>query len=424
MKKAIDVYADRAPKKIVFLLRFILAIKIFGFLAISESAGVNKVFKIGSGLFMTILVLYLTVKMLRWGYTIRTRCKNTLVLYFYLLYLMLGTASIFWAHDYFFSIIQIFRDFDLLVFAFLYMRLVATLNAHHKEANIMLPELFSYAIFLTSVYFLYGYWTDPDTFMRLTHGGEVARLGGLIMNPNELGMLSSLGASVVILDFAREKKKFLYLIIVCSALYVMFLTGSRSSSIGFMLVCGLVTWRSDNLKLKVAMIAGFIFLAPIAVKEVIFSEEKGGLDEVMSMTGRLPFWTALLTEGLPKEPFFGFGFQNIYYTKYFQGKNTYPASMTHNTFVQVLMNLGLVGAFIVVMQMTLTIRAVLFDKDDKKQFFFWSMFFPPFINSITEFGIWGETNYGILFYQMLFLWFVVDVHPVTKPKEGSLVSIN
>lgn len=405
---------DIAPSNYVFLLRFFLAVKIFGFLAISESAGVNKVIKIGMGTSMTIGVLVLTLVMARNGYLFRTVVKNSLSLWLYLAYLFLGAASIFWANDYQFAIIQIFRDFDLLVFSFLFLRVMQTLNAYHSEAKLQLPMMLSYAIFFSSLYFLLGYIFDPDTFMRLTHGGEVARLGGYIMNPNELGMLSSLGASVIILDFSREKKKWLYVIFVLVNLYVMFLTGSRSSSIGFMLVCGLLTLRSDNIKIKALMVAGFIFIAPIAVNEIILNEEKGGLDEVMSMTGRLPFWKALLTEGLPKEPFFGFGFQNIYYTKFFQGKNTYPASMTHNTFVQVLMNLGLVGFFIVISQMTLTFRSVLVDKDNQKKFFFWCIFTPLFINSLTEFGIWGETNYGILFYQMLFLWFVVEAKPVKK----------
>ena len=412
------LFKEEAPKKYVFILRLLLVLKIFGFAAISESGAVNKVMKIGLGLTMTLAVVALTVYMLRRGYQFRTKFRNSLSLFFYLIYLMLGTASIFWAHDYAFAIVQIFRDFDLLVFSILFLRVMQTLNAHHSEAKLQLPMLLAYGIFFNSLYFFGGWLFVPDVFLRLTHGGEVARLGGYIMNPNELGMLSSLGASCVILDFARPKKKFLYIVFLCIGLYVMFLTGSRSSSIGFMLVAGLITLRSDNLKIKLLMAVGFVVLAPIAVNEVILNDEKGGLDEVMSMTGRLPFWKALLTEGLPQEPFFGFGFQNIYYTKYFQGKNTYPASMTHNTFVQVLMNLGLVGAFVVIMQMTTTIRSVIRSKDGQKSFFFWCMFMPPFINSLTEFGIWGETNYGILFYQLMFLWFVVEsdeVKEINKP---------
>ena len=40
------------------------------------------------------------------------------------------------------------------------------------------------------------------------------------------------------------------------------------------------------------------------------------------MTGRIPFWTALLTEGLPMEPLLGFGFMRIAYEDYFQSVHT------------------------------------------------------------------------------------------------------
>jgi hypothetical protein len=400
-----------SPSKYVFWLRLILTVKIFGFAAISQSAAVNKAIKIGLGTSMTIAVLFVTVNMLKKGYKFETEIKNSLSLWLYVFYLFLGTMSIFWANDYFFAIIQVFRDFDLLVFSFLFLRVMQTINGHHPDQDVQIQSMLSYAITFNTLYFLIGYFIDPDTFMRLTHGGDVARLGGYIMNPNELGMLSSLGISVLILDFTNTKNKWLYTLFLVINLYVIFLTGSRSSSIGFMIVCGLLILRSNNMKLKALMIAGFMLIAPIAINEVILDEEKGGLDEVMSMTGRLPFWKALLTEALPKEPLLGYGFQNIYYTKFFQGKNTYPASMTHNTFVQVVMNLGLVGFTIVIAQMAMVIRGVRRDYNKEKSFYFWCMFMPMFINSLTEFGIWGETNYGILFYQLLFLWFVVKVKP-------------
>ena len=418
----VDNTGSASPSKYIFWLRLILAVKIFGFAAISQSATINKAIKIGLGISMTIGVLILTLIMLRRGYKFRTEIKNSMSLGLYVLYLTLGTASIFWANDYMFAIIQVFRDFELLVFAFLFLRVMQTINAHHPNQKVELPSMLSYGIFFNTLYFLIGYFIDPDTFMRLTHGGDVARLGGYIMNPNELGMLSSLGITVLILDFKNASKKWLYVLFLIVNFYVIFLTGSRSSSIGFMLVCGLLILRSNNLKLKALMIAGFLVIAPIAVNEIILNEEKGGLDEVMSMTGRLPFWKALLTEALPKEPLFGYGFQNIYYTKFFQGKDTYPASMTHNTFVQVVMNLGLVGLFIVISQMTMVFRGVISCLDKEKAFLFWCMFIPLLINSLTEFGIWGETNYGILFYQFLFLWFVVGVKSIPQLSTKDVIA--
>ena len=57
------------------------------------------------------------------------------------------------------------------------------------------------------------------------------------------------------------------------------------------------------------------------------------MGEVLSMTGRIPYWMALLQEDIVKEPFFGYGFRRINYTDYFEGLNTYAEKMTHNTFM-------------------------------------------------------------------------------------------
>ena len=74
--------------------------------------------------------------------------------------------------------------------------------------------------------------------------------------------------------------------------------------------------------------------------------------------------------------------------------------MTHNTFMQVLMNLGFVGLTINLFQMFFTIRGFLKEELEKKLMLF-GILIPILINSFTEFGIFGESNYGILFYQLL-----------------------
>jgi hypothetical protein len=42
---------------------------------------------------------------------------------------------------------------------------------------------------------------------------------------------------------------------------------------------------------------------------------------------------------------------------------------------------------------------------------------PVLINSFTEFGIFGETNYGILFYQLLVLYISISINPRLTPAE-------
>jgi O-antigen ligase len=402
-------------KRIRTWLIVILSIKVFGFLALFESAGLNKLVKIGLGVSMTLVLLFFLKRLVTKCGGLQIDLKNQLVLIFYLLYFLLALISITWANDYMFATIQLLRDLDLLAFAFLFIVTLRYIQDVTKT-HIDLPLFLAFAITISSSYFLIGYFADPDKFMRLTHGGDVARLGGLIMNPNELGMLSSVGSVAILLTFKNYKRKWILVLMLVVNLAVMFLTGSRSSSIGFLATIGLLIFTGNNAKFKFISVIGLAIVAPLVINEVVLDETKGGLDEVMSMTGRLPFWKALLTEGLPKEPFFGYGFMNINYTKFFQVKNSYPASMTHNTFIQVLMNLGLVGFSIVLAQMTMFIRSLIQWKEKTQVIACVCLFIPILVNSLTEFGIWGETNYGILFYQLLFLWFIIKaIRPTPHP---------
>jgi exopolysaccharide production protein ExoQ len=164
--------------------------------------------------------------------------------------------------------------------------------------------------------------------------------------------------------------------------------------------------KSNNKKIKIVMFSGIALALPLLIRYVVFKDD-GGVEEVLSMTGRLPFWTALLNEGIVREPFLGFGFMRINYTDYFQGLNTYPARMTHNTFMQILMNLGFVGFFIGFWNVALAVRNFVINRNHPYANFFIALFIPVIINSFTEFGIFGDANYGILFWQFLFMLFVV-----------------
>jgi O-antigen ligase len=172
-------------------------------------------------------------------------------------------------------------------------------------------------------------WIDPDTFFRLTNGGEEARLGGIMMNPNELGMLAGVGVACLIFDLYRKKSKVWTVIKILVIFYALFMTGSRSSLIG---VLFFHINQTKKRGLKLAIIAGVLMVIPFAVNQIIL---KGGdpkrLEEILTLTGRLPFWQALITEGLPREPLLGFGYMRIDYKEFFQSVHTYPGKMTHNT---------------------------------------------------------------------------------------------
>jgi exopolysaccharide production protein ExoQ len=403
-------------RNIAVILTIILCVKIAGYFSIVEERSVNQVFKTISRIGMTISITLLYKALQRIGCVVLFKYDHILAPIFYIFYLVLGLASISWSTDPNYSTLQWLMTFESFVFVFIFMRVVGLYNQHFPKKKISFVKLFAWATFPIMAVFLIGSFVEPDNFYRGMRGGEEKRLGGWIMNPNELGMLSSIGAAMAYLYLLGAKKKFWQILMIICAVAVLVLTSSRSSAIGFVLIMAILVMMSKNKKMKLVMFIGFAVAMPLLLKYVVF-KDAGGMEEVLSMTGRLPFWTALLNEGIVKEPWFGYGFMRINYTDYFQGLNTYPAKMTHNTFMQVLMNLGFVGFFIAFWQLVLTIRNFAKEKKTTYGRFFIAMFIPVIINSFTEFGIFGEANYAILFWQFLTLLFVIKFREMITPKE-------
>jgi hypothetical protein len=399
------------------ILILILFVKIAGYFSIVEDRTINQIYKIITRMGMSGVIFLIHWRIIKMGCLSAFKYNYVLSFSLYLGYLFIGFASFGWSSNVQYSILQWLMVFESLFFVFFYMRVISLVNFHFPQYTLSLVEIFTKAIFPIMVIFVVGSVVEPDLFFRGMRGGEEQRLGGYYMNPNELGMLSSMGAAFTYLRIQSSEKKTWPVIMMVFAIIVLGLTASRSSAIGFLLIIGLLILQSDNMKLKISMFAGVALAVPAILKFVIF-KEGGGVDEVLSMTGRIPFWKALLKEGIVREPFFGYGFMRINYYDYFESLDTYAAKMTHNTFMQVLMNLGFVGFFVAFWNLVTTVHNYFKERDTSIYAdFFVAMFIPIFINSITEFGIFGETNYGILFYQYLVLLFVFSIRPNLSNSE-------
>lgn len=397
------------------LLLIILVIKVSGFFTWSENISITRIFKVASRISMTAAAYAMYRLIVRRGAVDSFHWDNALSPALYLAYLFLGLVSMLWSTNPGYSLLQWIMDVESLVFAFYFVKSFIVLDTFFPGGNIRFYHVMGNASFLIMLIFLVGMWVAPDVFYRLTHGGEEARLGGFMMNPNELGMLCVACISCFIFDLYRGHRKVWTMIKILLVLYALIMTGSRSSLIGFLLVVFFHIRQSNSIKLKLAVNLGAVLAIPVIVQTIFIKQ--GDLEEVMSMTGRLPFWTALITEGLPKEPLLGFGFMRIAYREYFQSVHTYAGQMTHNTFIQVLMNLGFVGLGIVLLQLVFTLRGFLRHPEKEKRLMFIGILIPIMINSFTEFGIFGETNYGILFYQLLIFSISMRYNPLLTAPE-------
>lgn len=392
--------------RILFIL---LLCMVAGYFTWSENVVITRIIKVAGRMGMTAFVILLHAKIINKGAISSFRFRNPFSPILYFAYLLLGFISFMWSTDPGYSALQWFMDVEGLVFAFYFVKCLMLLDTYFPGNKIRFYNLMGNVVFVLSLVFVIGMLVAPDTFFRLVEGGEDKRLGGYIMNPNELGMLSGLGISCLIFELYRLKKKSWTIIKILLIGGVLIMTKSRSSLFGLLLIVFFHLRRSDNKRLIYGIYLAVIAVIPLAVQKVIM--RKGGIDDVLSMTGRMPFWKALINEGLPREPLFGFGFMRIDYKEKFESVHTYAGHMTHNTFMQVLMNLGFVGLCLALVQLFLTLRGFMQEKGEKKLMLV-GIFIPVLINSFTEFGIFGETNYGILFYQLLI--FLISVAPPAR----------
>jgi len=396
---------NRFLKQMDLLLLLVLFVMVGGFFTWSENVMITRVLKVLTRVGMTGAIILLHQKIVNYGALGSFTWKNALSPLLYTGYLLLGFASILWSTDPGYSGLQWIMDIESFVFSFFFIKCYLILDEYFPGHSIRFYNTLGNATFLLLLIFVVGMFVNPDTFFRLVEGGEDKRLGGYIMNPNELGMLCGVGTSCLIFDLYRKEKKLWTLIKIGVMVYAIILTKSRSSLIGLLFIVFFHIRKSSNWKLKALIYVGTAAVIPVAIQKLLL--RKGGIDELLSMTGRMPFWKALIAEGLPREPLLGFGFMRIDYKDHFESIHTYAGHMTHNTFIQVLMNLGFIGLTLVAFQMLFTFRGFLLEKEENKLMLL-GILIPVIINSLTEFGIFGETNYGILFYQLLIFYISIQ----------------
>ena len=391
----------------------ILILRICSYFMLSEEVVITQVMKVMLRVSTTFWVLLIAGNNTHRQKT-RLGFEFALSPILYITYLMLGVASLFWTSSFKDSILHLLMDAETLFFSYLFIRLISTRNINTPENPIRLSKTIATAIFLISTVFVLGMIVMPEKFYRFTHGGEEARLGGFIINPNELGMLIAIGIATTFLELKSSFNKIFKWVMMALLLYALILTGSRSSMAGLFIILIFFASQSKTARMRAVIIGCMVVAAPYIFLQLFIKQ--GDLEEVMNMTGRIPFWKDLLCFNFPKEPFLGYGYMRIDYSDKFESFSSYAGAMTHNTFLQVLIGLGLVGLFIIICQMAATIHAMSATNDSQKKRLAIALFIPVLINSFTEFGIFGETNYGILFY--LFIVFSLSLKPV-----GSFVRI-
>lgn len=357
---------------------------------------VKAVSRIGLSVITTTALLFL----LRHKNAFGIRINQPMPVWLYAMYLGLGAASMLWTSSLSSSMQQWLMDVEGFVFALAYIALLQQYRFRNPDTDLRLSVILFTSVITIGIFFEAGLWLQPELFYRYTHGGAVARLGGFIINPNELGMLLVIGIASGLLILVKEGRYRVHVLLALLFLTrQLMLTGSRSSLVALVLVMLVYGFSRGSARLRLAMGGSVLLLTIIA--GLTFFVKQGDWNEVFTLTGRLPFWQDLLTFNFPREPWLGYGYMRIDYADKFESLHAYAGAMTHNTFLQVLLGLGITGLMLVLVQMLAFFWSVQRCRDTGFRASAWLLSIPLLVNSMTEFGIFGETNYGILFYLLL-----------------------
>ncbi len=381
-------------------LVILLALRILSYYMLGDSVVVVQTIKAALRIALTVTVAIAIFVESRPKNRFFGHIKNPLPVWLYGVYLTLGAASLLWSTGFMSSVLQWLMDAEGFAFAALYVGLLGMYNRRHPGGYFALHKIIAPAVLLNGLGFFIGLYVDPDHFYRLTHGGAVSRLGGFIINPNELGMLLVAGIACFLPLIQKDGKIRVSILLYIGFLtHLLLLTGSRSSFIGLVMVLVVYALTGQNKLQRTIVFGSALALVPLAGWSFFVKQDQ--ISELFTLTGRLPFWHDLLTYNFPQEPWLGYGYMRIDYADKFESINAYAGAMTHNTFLQVLLGLGLVGLLLVLVQLSVFLWTLRRVADRQTRRIAWLLLIPLIVNSFTEFGIFGETNYGILFYLMI-----------------------
>ena len=191
----------------------------------------------------------------------------------------------------------------------------------------------------------------------LMGAGSVFERGGYLENlglhPNSYGMMLALASGPLLFLATGSGPKFSRLASVCALALVsvgLLLTGSRGATLAYLVILAVWVIRRRRFSDLLFLIA-FVVLMVIAVPDKVFDRLTLGLDDTQATRvdnmddpltkGRIASW-ALLGPDILDSPLWGRGLGSVAWnTATTAGR--YEAALSHNMYLDVLLDMGLLG---------------------------------------------------------------------------------
>ena len=209
----------------------------------------------------------------------------------------------------------------------------------NNKEYVFLEKVFNISTFVYAILVIYSCWTSTVT--RSIHGDVI--LFGTAFDPNFIGLLFVAGSTLSFYNILTGYKKYMHIVALFAYLIAIFYTASRGSflSLGISMTFALFFYsievKSSLIKkmLSILIVVGVIYFIynslSVSFEEQI--ERMVSLNEDNSDNGRLELWEKAW-ETWKSYPFFGVGLGGMY---------RLTDRATHNTYLELLSETGLVG---------------------------------------------------------------------------------
>ena len=278
------------------------------------------------------------------------------------LYCVWALISVSYSPDPLLSLWKCFEYFVLIVFAIGIQAYTRTLGDY--------MDLFNGAMFLVlavCVFSAVGIVLEPSLSLSINpdldgaaFSGDMHSRWGIFprVNPNSLAQFGALLSSVAVVEFYRSSRShgMLLSLVVLIGLFCVLAAHSRTSlfALGFMLVLIAFFLRRGGLLFVYVAIAALLGIAAMdLILEFVLRGQSA--EQFSSLTGRTLIWE-LAWEKFLKSPIWGFGFYAGHLSLDVSHIFSDRFSTVDNTFLEVMVDLGIIGLFLIVLALARILR--------------------------------------------------------------------
>lgn len=308
------------------------------------------------------------------------------------------------------------KDFSRLFLMFAFFVLVRELV--EKESHIMYIRYMLVAS--TGIHAVYGlaqyvYMLRGVRFGEMDRFGDATRIGGLAFNSNIYALFLLVGIPIMISEAVENKKRSLRILFVFMTMFSSFavaLTASRTGMIGLALIIIIYSLlfarKIGNLVVLLFFGALAIALVPAYVPQRLIDRSLSGEDT--SMSNRYYVHTDGMTM-FRKSPIFGIGLDNFakHHRELPYTKVTFRGTDPHSTYLQVLVETGVVGFSIFMVFLLITLFGLIKSVKDFRMIgsVFMSRAARDFLMIYLAFLIFSTSN-TLTYIQYLWMFFGLE----------------